>query len=203
MISIDVNDNPQSPSYPALSFMSRKILPGQGGSPFSVPVTWYGRPLGSAFPSPISPKDIDQYHLSGSVNIELDNQANLELSVTKSKHKNFHNRPDTINSRMELAIAGKGGANGNETWNLFNPLLNSSSLIEYIKGSEQSLKIGDWNIHLNYTNINTATSINGMVYVGTQSGLFLYDSDENKKTSNNIKLHIKNQNLKYGAYFLG
>ena len=87
--SIDVNDNPQSPSYPALSFMSRKILPGQGGSPFSVPVTWYGRPLGSAFPSPISPKDIDQYHLSGSVNIELDNQANLELSLTKRKHKNY------------------------------------------------------------------------------------------------------------------
>ncbi|MAJ30546.1 MAG: TonB-dependent receptor [Gammaproteobacteria bacterium] len=141
--SIDVNDNPQSPSYPALSFMSRKILPGQGGSPFNVPVTWYGRPLGSAFPSPISPKDIDQYHFSGSVNIELENQANLELSVTKSKHKNFHNRPDTINSRMEMAIAGKGGANGNETWNLFNPLLNSSSLIEYIKGSEQSLKIGE------------------------------------------------------------
>ena len=43
---------------------------------------------------------------------------------------------------MESAIAGNGGMNGNETWNLFNPLLNSSSLIEYIKGSEQSLKIG-------------------------------------------------------------
>ncbi len=139
---IDVNDNPQSPSYPALSFMSRKILPGQGGSPFNVPVTWYGRPLGSAFPSPLSPKNIDQYHLSGSVNIELANQASLEFSITKSKHENFHNRPDTINSRMESAIAGNGGMNGNETWNLFNPLLNSSSLIEYIKGSEQSLKIG-------------------------------------------------------------
>ena len=138
-----MNDNPQSPSYPALSFMSRKILPGQGGSPFNVPVTWYGRPLGSAFPSPISPKDIDQYHFSSSVIIELRNQANLELSFTKSKHKNFHNRPDTINSRMEKAIAGNGGVNGNETWNLFNPLQNSSSLIEYIKGSEQSLKIGE------------------------------------------------------------
>ena len=139
---IDVNDNPQSPSYPALSFMSRKILPGQGGSPFNVPVTWYGRPLGSAFPSPLSPKNIDQYHLSGSVDIELTNQTNLEFSITKSKHENFHNRPDTINSRMESAIAGNGGTNGNETWNLFNPLLNSTSLIEYIKGSEQSLKIG-------------------------------------------------------------
>ena len=141
--SIDVNDNPQSPSYPALSFMSRKILPGQGGSPFNVPVTWYGRPLGSAFPSPISPKDIDQYHFNSSVIIELRNQANVELSFTKSRHRNFHNRPDTINSRMEKAIAGNGGVNGNETWNLFNPLQNSSSLIEYIKGSEQSLKIGE------------------------------------------------------------
>ena len=141
--SIDVNDNPQSPSYPALSFMSKKILPGQGDSPFNVPVTWYGRPLGSAFPSPLSPKDIDQFHISGLVNIELTDKANLEMSITKSKHENFHNRPDTINSRMEMAIAGNGGSNGNETWNLFNPLLNSESLIEYIKGSEQSLRIGE------------------------------------------------------------
>ena len=50
-------------------------------------------------------------------------------------------------------------------------------------GFGQSLKIGDWNIHLNYTNINTATSIDGLVYVGTQSGLFLYDSDENSITT--------------------
>ncbi len=141
--SIDVNDNPQSPSYPALSFMSKRILPGQGSSPFNVPVTWYGRPLGSAFPSPLSPKAIDQYHMSGLMNIELTSEANLEVSITKSKHQNFHNRPDTINSRMEAAIAGNGGPNGNETWNLFNPLLNSKSLIEYIKGSEQSLRIGE------------------------------------------------------------
>ncbi len=75
--NIDVNDNPQSPSYPALSFMSKKILAGQGGSPFNVPVIWYGRPLGSAFPSPLSPKDIDQYHLSGVVNINLANDKML------------------------------------------------------------------------------------------------------------------------------
>ena len=52
-----------------------------------------------------------------------------------------------------------------------------------LMGFGQSLKIGDWNIHLNYTNINTATSINGMVYIGTQSGLFLYDSGENSITT--------------------
>lgn len=81
--------------------------------------------------------------MSGLMNIELTSEANLEVSITKSKHQNFHNRPDTINSRMEAAIAGNGGPNGNETWNLFNPLLNSKSLIEYIKGSEQSLRIGE------------------------------------------------------------
>ena len=140
--NIDVNDNPQSPSYPALSFMSKKIMPGQGGSPFNVPVTWYGRPLGSAFPSPLSPKDIDQYHVSGVVNLSLNENIDLELSITQSKHENFHNRPDTINSRMENAISGNGGSNGNQTWNIFDPLLNSEDLIQYIKGSEQSLRTG-------------------------------------------------------------
>ena len=140
--NIDVNDNPQSPSYPALSFMSKKIMPGQGGSPFNVPVTWYGRPLGSAFPSPLSPKDIDQYHVSGLVNLSLNENIDLELSITQSKHENFHNRPDTINSRMENAISGNGGSNGNQTWNIFDPLSNSEDLIQYIKGSEQSLRTG-------------------------------------------------------------
>ena len=140
--NIDVNDNPQSPSYPALSFMSKKIMPGQGGSPFNVPVTWYGRPLGSAFPSPLSPKDIDQYHVSGVVNLSLNENIDLELSITQSKHENFHNRPDTINSRMENAISGNGGSNGNQTWNIFDPLSNSEDLIQYIKGSEQSLRTG-------------------------------------------------------------
>ena len=140
--NIDVNDNPQSPSYPALSFMSKKIMPGQGGSPFNVPVTWYGRPLGSAFPSPLSPKDIDQYHVSGVVNLSLNENIDLELSITQSKHENFHNRPDTINSRMENAISGNGGSNGNQTWNIFDPLSNSKDLIQYIKGSEQSLRTG-------------------------------------------------------------
>ena len=140
--NIDVNDNPQSPSYPALSFMSRKIQPGQGGSPFNVPVTWYGRPLGSSFPSPLSPKDIDQYHISSVVNFNINDNSDLELSITQSKHENSHNRPDTINSRMENAIAGNGGSNGNQTWDIFDPLSNSEDLIQYIKGSEQSLRTG-------------------------------------------------------------
>ena len=140
--SVDVNDNPQSPSYPALSYLSKKIFPGQGGSPFNVPVIWYGRPLGSAFPSPNSPKAISQYHFSNSLMFDLSEDLNFELSVTASEHENKHIRPDTIESRFEAAILGQGGLGGNEQWNIFLPLENSSSLISFIKGSETSIKTG-------------------------------------------------------------
>ncbi|MDG2346920.1 MAG: TonB-dependent receptor [SAR86 cluster bacterium] len=139
---IDVNDNPQSPSYPALSYLSKKILPGQGGSPFNVPVIWYGRPLGSAFPSPNSPKAIFQYHLSNKLIFDISQNLDFELSLTASKHENKHNRPDTIESRFEAAILGAGGPNRNEQWNIFLPLENSATLIDYIKGSEISTKTG-------------------------------------------------------------
>ena len=142
MAAIDVNDNPQSPSYPALSYLSKKIYPGQGGSPFNVPVIWYGRPLGSAFPSPNSPKAISQYHLSNKLVFDISQDLNFELSLTASEHENKHKRPDTIESRFEAAILGQGGPNGNEQWNIFLPLENSSTLINYIKGSETSIKTG-------------------------------------------------------------
>ena len=139
---VEVNDNPQSPSYPALSFMSRYIDPGHGGSPFNVPVTWFGRPLGSAFPSPYSPKDIKQYHVSNALHFDLNEFTHAEISITQSEHENFHNRPDTIDSRFEAAVLGNGGPNGDLSWNLFNPLENDPQLIEYLKGSEQSFKTG-------------------------------------------------------------
>jgi iron complex outermembrane receptor protein len=140
--SIDVNDNPQSPSYPALSYLSKEIYPGQGGSPFNVPVIWYGRPLGSAFPSPNSPKAISQYHFSNNLKFNFAKDLNFELSLTASEHENKHQRPDTIESRFEDAILGRGGPNGDEQWNIFLPLENSTDLIDYIKGSETSLKTG-------------------------------------------------------------
>lgn len=53
---VDVNDNPQSPSYPALSFP--EIGVGKAGSPFNKAVTWKGRPLGASSASPESKKKI-------------------------------------------------------------------------------------------------------------------------------------------------
>ena len=136
---VNINDNPQSPSYPALPFLARKINPNQGMSPFNVPVTWYGRPLGSEFESPYSPKKIDQYHFNQILKFDIGDDR-LEISLSQSGHKNDHFRPDIIDSRFLLAINGNGGKNGNETWNLFDYRENSQELIDFVKGAEVSSK---------------------------------------------------------------
>ena len=139
--NIKVNDNPQSPSYPALSFLTRSIEPGEAGSPFNVPVRWYGRPLGGLFPSPLSPKNINQHHLSYTYTTNFNNY-DFEFSVTNSQHKNEHNRPDFINSRFLDAIQGNGGPNGDLLWNVFDPRENPRELLTYLKGAEKSNKEG-------------------------------------------------------------
>jgi iron complex outermembrane receptor protein len=141
--NVKVNDNPQSPSYPALPFLSRSILPGEGGSPFNVPVVWYGRPLGAEYESPSSPKDIDQKHFGVTTYFDLANETEAEISITKSRHSNFHYRPDIIDSRFLAAIQGNGGPNGNEMWNIFDSSQNSQSLIDFVRGAEVSNKRAD------------------------------------------------------------
>ena len=140
---VEVNDNPQSPSYPALPFLSRKIQPNQGGNPFNVPVTWYGRPLGSEFESPYSPKDIKQYNLSQTINTNINENSRLEVSLTISSHSNDHYRPDIIDSRFLEALSGTtmGQSSENITyWNIFDSSQNSQELINYVKGAEVSSK---------------------------------------------------------------
>ena len=137
-----VNDNPQSPSYPALPFLSRSINPGEGGSPFSVPVKWYGRPLGARYSSPISPKDIAQMHLNYSYLTSF-NGFDLDFSLTTSEHSNDHTRPDVIDSRFQDALIGQGGPNGDLTWNIFIPTDNSAELVDYVRGAEISSKVAD------------------------------------------------------------
>jgi len=153
--NIRVIDNPQSPSYPALPYLTRLIQPGEGSSPFNVPVKWRGRPLGSQFPSPFSPKDISQYHLNYAFYTVVED-FDFEFSLTTSEHKNKHNRPDIIDSRFQDAMSGNGGASGNERWNIFEPNKNSQSLIDYVRGAEISEKIGT----LSVLDIIGRTSIN-------------------------------------------
>ena len=140
---VNVNDNPQSPSYPALPFLSRNIEPGEGGSPFNVPVVWYGRPLGSEFKSPYSPKDIEQFNVNYSLSFLINQTTDADISITVSEHSNDHFRPDIIDSRFLAAIKGNGGPDGNLTWNIFDSTQNPKSLIDYVRGAEVSSKVAD------------------------------------------------------------
>ena len=106
---VNVQDNPQSPSYPALPFLSRNILPGEGSSPFENEIKWRGRPLGSNYPSPFSTKDISQYHITDSMKFSFSENEFFDISITHSAHSNLAIRPDIINSRFQEALAGKGG----------------------------------------------------------------------------------------------
>ena len=138
--AIDVNDNPQSPSYPALSYLSpaNAIMPGTGGNPFGVPVLWLGRALGSAFPSPIAPREIETDRFSIGLNGEFNNGFDWDAHYTVSSEDIYGQQPDTSTSKFSAAIKGNGGSAGNQTWDLFTPSNNSADLIEWISTNQQT-----------------------------------------------------------------
>ena len=134
---VNVNDNPQSPSYPALSYLGIPIMPGMAGSPFATPVLWIGRALGSAFPSPLAPRENQNSRVSMGFNGVLDNGMDWDVHYTESSQSAYVFQPDTSTSRFGAAINGVGGASGTESWNLFDPTSNSASLIDYISSGEE------------------------------------------------------------------
>ena len=128
----EVKDNPQSPSYPNLGFP--RILPGQAGSPFDVPVVWLGRPLGSEAPSPFAPRESDTLRASLDLEGRLGSGSGWDwyAALTYSANERSITQPDTVQSRLEAALAGRGGPNGTETFSPFDPAANSRALIDYI-----------------------------------------------------------------------
>ena len=143
---ISVNDNPQSPSYPALSYLAKPVAPGKAGSPFSYPVLWIGRPLGSASPSPLAPREYDNERLSLGLNGTLSNGFDWDVHYTDSMQKAWFSQPDTSTSRFDAAINGVGGVSGTESWDLFNSANNTASLIAHIKSAEVRTTIADLSV---------------------------------------------------------
>ena len=134
---VNVNDNPQSPSYPALSYLAKPIMPGMAGSPFTTPVLWIGRALGSAFPSPLAPREYENSRVSLGFNGSFDNGMDWDVHYTESSNSSYLFQPDTSTSRFDAAINGVGGVSGTESWNLFDPTANSQSLIDHISSGEE------------------------------------------------------------------
>jgi iron complex outermembrane receptor protein len=143
---ISVNDNPQSPSDPALSYLAKPVMPGKAGSPFSYPVLWIGRPLGSASPSPLAPREYDNERLSLGLNGTLSNGFDWDVHYTDSMQKAWFSQPDTSTSRFDAAINGVGGVSGTESWDLFNSANNTASLIAHIKSAEVRTTIADLSV---------------------------------------------------------
>ena len=143
---ISVNDNPQSPSYPALSYLGRPIMPGKGGSPFSAPILWLGRALGSAFPSPNAPREYENSRVSLGLNGTLSNGFDWDVHYTVSEQDSYVFQPDTSTSRFDAAVNGTGGASGTESWNLFDPSANSAALIAYISSGEERNTVADLSV---------------------------------------------------------
>ena len=140
---IDVLDNPQSPSYPALSYLAKPVMPGVAGNPFAVPVLWIGRALGSAFPSPLAPRNNTNERISFGLNGTMKNGNAWEFHFTDSEQVHSYFQPDTSTSRFDAAINGVGGVSGTETWNLFDNSQNSASLIAHISSGEERTTVAD------------------------------------------------------------
>ena len=138
--STNVNDNPQSPSYPALSYLSPSnlIMPGVAGNPFGVPVMWLGRPLGSSYPSPLAPREIETLRLSIGISGQFSNGFDWDLQYTSSEDDGYISQPDTSTKRFTSAIKGEGGVNKNQTWNLFDSSKNTQSLIDWISTKQET-----------------------------------------------------------------
>lgn len=135
--NVKVNDNPQSPSYPALSYLTLPniVMPGVGGSPFSYPVLFRGRALGSTYDSPIAPRNHKNDRISFGLNGVLENGFDWDFHITKSSSSSYIFQPDTSTSRFRNAILGAGDAPG--SWNLFDPTANSQELVDYISSGEE------------------------------------------------------------------
>ena len=136
----EVHDNPQSPSYPALSYLSpaNAIAPGKGGNPFGVPVLWIGRPLASAFPSPFAPREIEMERVSFGLTGQMENGFDWDFAMTRSEEDNYGRQPDTGTSKLAAAIDGTGGPSGDQTFNLFDPFANSQELRDWLRSDQET-----------------------------------------------------------------
>jgi len=137
--SNNVSENPQSPSFPDLTF---PVISGAApGNPFGVPFVFLGRPLGPEAASPDAPRENDTLRASIELTGEFGNGWDWNTALTYSKNKYFQSTPDTIASRFTAAINGVGGPNNDETFSIFDRTANSQSVIDdFSTNAEATLK---------------------------------------------------------------
>ncbi|WP_043320118.1 TonB-dependent siderophore receptor [Microbulbifer sp. HZ11] len=126
--SSEVTDNPQSPSYPDLTFPV--IDASHPGNPFGVPVIWLGRPLGAGFEPPTAARENDTLRTSLQLTGETAGGLSWDSALTYSANQYTQFQQDTLKSRLLAGLAGMGGPNNDEWFNPFTPTSNSQGLID-------------------------------------------------------------------------
>lgn len=124
----DVKDNPQSPSFPDLTFPV--IGANHPSNPFGVGVIWLGRPLAAGFESPLSPRENDNVRTSLNLKGEFANSWSWDTALTYSQNKYTQFFQDTLKSRLAAGLIGQGGPNNDEFFDPFVPSNNSQALID-------------------------------------------------------------------------
>ncbi|MCV6626308.1 MAG: TonB-dependent receptor [Cellvibrionaceae bacterium] len=127
----DVEDNPQSPSYPYLAFPL--IMPNHPSNPFGVPVVWFGRPFGAESPSPISPRENETARYSINLSGEFDNGWSYDTALSYSENRYRAIQPDVVKSRLDAALAGRGGPSGDQFFDPFVAANNSQEMIDWLR----------------------------------------------------------------------
>ena len=197
----DVNDNPQSPSYPALSYLSPAlaIAPGKGGNPFGVPALWLGRPKGSAFASPFAPRQVEMERVSFGLSGTFDNGFDWDFHMTRSAEDSYARQPDDGTTKLAAAIDGTGGPTGDQTFDLFNPTANSQELRDWLRSDQET-----WNsVVLSVVDFVMSGEIGDIALAaGLQSRTEKYDL---KRSANSIVQFDADGNLSVPAdmIFLG
>ncbi|MFT2089565.1 TonB-dependent receptor plug domain-containing protein [Paraglaciecola sp. 2405UD69-4] len=123
-----VKDNPQSPSYPDLTFPY--IGSDHAGNPFGTGVIWLGRPLGADQEPALAPRENETFRASFNVAGSFENNWGWDTALTYSKNVYTQFQQDQLRSRLVAALAGEGGINNDELFNPFDRTSITDSIIE-------------------------------------------------------------------------
>lgn len=130
----EVTDNYSVPSLPNLNFPT--ISGDNPTNPFGVDVTIFGRHNPSLDPgeSRAAPRDNETFRLEGSLEGEFGNGLAWVTSLAYSQNEYSISQPEMSLSRLNLAIDGLGGPNGDMRFDHFaRPDEHDPELLEWLK----------------------------------------------------------------------
>ena len=126
----DVLDNYTVPSYPNLTFPT--VSADHPNNPFGLDVVWLGRPYPflAANTTLPAPRENNTWRLEASLSGLTASDLGWQTSIAYSGNDYIITQPDLSPSKLDLAVQGLGGPNGNLLYNPFDPLAADNLLIQ-------------------------------------------------------------------------